>query len=138
MPNDRTPRTIVIGAGIAGLTVAYTLAKAGGRVKVLEASGRVGGRMSTDVLNGFVVDRGAQFFSSEYALLLSLAAEHGLRTSIQETSPWSAIVRGGEPFGDCALTDRFMYSLPGCWACQRGCDLRGARGSSVARCAPCL
>lgn len=95
MPNEHTPRTIVIGAGIAGLTAACTLAKAGVRVKVLEASSRVGGRMSTDVLNGFVVDRGAQFLSSEYALLLSLATEHGLKSSIQETSPWSAIVRGG-------------------------------------------
>ena len=73
----RMPKVLVIGAGIAGLTAAWQLQKAGMNVKVLEASGRVGGRMSTDSVNGFVVDRGAQFLSSHYALLLSMVRELG-------------------------------------------------------------
>lgn len=91
-----SPQVIVIGAGIAGLTAAHYLAKAGMRVKVLEASARVGGRMTTDVVNGFLVDRGAQFLSNQYSLLLSIAAEVGLEHQVRETSPWSAIVRDGK------------------------------------------
>lgn len=92
----RMPKVLVIGAGIAGLTAAWQLQKAGMNVKVLEASGRVGGRMSTDSVNGFVVDRGAQFLSSHYALLLSMVRELGLAHAIRPTSPWSAIVRNGK------------------------------------------
>jgi oxygen-dependent protoporphyrinogen oxidase len=89
-------KTIVIGAGIAGLTAAHTLSKAGIAVKVLEASGRIGGRMRTDVVNGFVVDCGAQFLSSEYGLLLSIIREMELESAIRHTSRWSAIVRDGK------------------------------------------
>jgi len=90
------PQVIVVGAGIAGLSAAKTLSKAGVAVKVLEASGRVGGRMRTDVINGFVVDRGAQFLSSRYELLLSMIREMGFESAIRRTSPWSAIVRDGK------------------------------------------
>lgn len=95
---SRPPSTdvIVIGAGIAGLTAAHFLARAGMSVRVIEASGRVGGRMTTDAVGGFLIDRGAQFLSSEYGLLLSLTTEFGLRKSIRETSPWSAILRKGK------------------------------------------
>lgn len=96
MSEAHSPQVMVIGAGIAGLTAAHFLANAGISVKVLEASGRVGGRMTTDAVNGFLVDRGAQFLSSEYRLLLSLAAEVGLGNNVRETSPWSAIVRDGK------------------------------------------
>ena len=96
MSEAHSPQVIVIGAGIAGLTAAHFLANARMSVKVLEASGRVGGRMTTDAVNGFLVDRGAQFLSSEYRLLLSLAAEFGLENKVRATSPWSAIVRNGK------------------------------------------
>jgi len=92
---DRSAQVIVVGAGIAGLTAAHCLAKAGIRVKVLEAAGRVGGRMITDTVNGFQVDGGAQFLSSGYSLLDSLAAEVGLQASLRATSPWNAIMRQG-------------------------------------------
>lgn len=96
MSNTHPPQVIVVGAGIAGLTAAHFLANAGISVTVLEASARVGGRMTTDAVNGFLIDRGAQFLSSEYRLLLSLAAECGLENQVRETSPWSAIVRDGK------------------------------------------
>jgi oxygen-dependent protoporphyrinogen oxidase len=89
-------QVIVIGAGIAGLTAAHLLAAAGMRVKVLEASGRVGGRMNTGRLHGFPLDRGAQFLSTEYSLLLSLAREVGLDETLCATSQWNAIVRRGK------------------------------------------
>jgi len=51
--------------------------------------------MTTDVVNGFVIDRGAQFLSSEYAHLHALARAVNLETSLQSTSPWSGVVRDG-------------------------------------------
>jgi monoamine oxidase len=53
--------TIVIGAGVAGLTAARLLAQTGRRVVVFEARDRVGGRVSTDRAGGLVTDLGASW-----------------------------------------------------------------------------
>lgn len=53
--------TIVIGAGVSGLTAARLLAQAGRRVVVLEARDHVGGRVSTDRTDGLVTDMGASW-----------------------------------------------------------------------------
>lgn len=53
--------TIVVGAGIAGLTAARLLQGAGQRVVVLEARNRVGGRVWSDRSDGHVTDRGASW-----------------------------------------------------------------------------
>nr|WP_201469501.1 FAD-dependent oxidoreductase [Microbacterium hydrocarbonoxydans] len=53
--------TIVIGAGMSGVTAARMLADAGSDVVVLEARDRVGGRMHTDRAAGFPVDLGASW-----------------------------------------------------------------------------
>jgi phytoene dehydrogenase-like protein len=48
----------VIGAGLSGLTCARRLEESGFTVRVLEKSSRVGGRIGTDVIDGFRCDRG--------------------------------------------------------------------------------
>lgn len=53
--------TIVVGAGVAGLTAARLLARSGQRVVVLEARDRIGGRVWTDRTDGHVMDRGASW-----------------------------------------------------------------------------
>lgn len=53
--------TVVVGAGIAGLTAARLLAQAGRRTIVLEARDRIGGRVWTDRSDGFTTDRGASW-----------------------------------------------------------------------------
>ena len=53
--------TIVIGAGMSGVTAARMLADAGAHVLVLEARDRIGGRMNTDRSAGFAVDLGASW-----------------------------------------------------------------------------
>ncbi len=53
--------TVVVGAGVAGLTAARLLAARGERVVVLEARDRVGGRLHTERAGGRVTDRGASW-----------------------------------------------------------------------------
>lgn len=57
---------IVVGAGVAGLAAAKCLADAAVPVIVLEASDDVGGRIRSDKVNGFVLDRGFQVFIEAY------------------------------------------------------------------------
>jgi len=87
---------IVIGAGIAGLTAAYRLAQLNLNVAVLEAEPRVGGRMSTDRIEGYVFDRGAQFLSNGYTVIGRLLDELGLSPTFSLTSGWTGIVRAGK------------------------------------------
>ena len=57
---------VIAGAGLAGLTCARHLADAGLDVRVLEASDDVGGRVRTDVIDGFRCDRGFQLLNPAY------------------------------------------------------------------------
>lgn len=56
----------IIGAGISGLTAAVYLHQQGINVQILEASDRVGGRIKTDKIDGFLLDRGFQVLLTEY------------------------------------------------------------------------
>jgi phytoene dehydrogenase-like protein len=57
---------VVVGAGVAGLCCALTLQRAGHEVRVLEASDGVGGRVRTDPVEGFRLDRGFQVLLTAY------------------------------------------------------------------------
>jgi protoporphyrinogen/coproporphyrinogen III oxidase len=90
-------RVVVIGAGIAGLAAAFRLRQAGVNVTVLEATDRPGGRMTTDIVGGYVMDRGTYFLASTFSNLLSLIRDVGLDKELLATSPWMAIVRAQTP-----------------------------------------
>ena len=60
------PTITIIGAGISGLTAAVYLHRKGFNIQILEASDRVGGRIKTDCINGFLLDRGFQVLLTEY------------------------------------------------------------------------
>ena len=64
-PPDRA-EVVIVGAGLAGLACARVLSDAGVEVVVLEASDGVGGRVRTDVVDGFQLDRGFQVLLTEY------------------------------------------------------------------------
>lgn len=57
---------IIIGAGIAGLTCAKYLQSKGIQSTILEASDGIGGRVRTDVVEGFRLDRGFQVLLTAY------------------------------------------------------------------------
>ena len=65
---------VVVGAGLAGLAAARTLVAAGWQVRLFEASDAPGGRIRTDVVDGFTVDRGFQVLNSAYPELRTLGA----------------------------------------------------------------
>lgn len=73
--------TIVIGAGVSGLTAARLLTRAGQRVVVLEARDRVGGRVHSDRSDGLVTDLGASWIHGIVASpVAAAAAAFGMRT----------------------------------------------------------
>ena len=57
---------LIVGAGLAGLCCARALQKQGVDFLVLEAADGVGGRIRTDVVDGFRLDRGFQVFLTSY------------------------------------------------------------------------
>ena len=59
-------RVIIVGAGLAGLTCAKVLRERSAEVVVFEASDGVGGRVRTDALDGFLLDRGFQVYFTSY------------------------------------------------------------------------
>lgn len=72
-------RVIVVGAGLAGLSAADELVRAGHDVLVLEARDRVGGRVhSVELGNGAVVEMGAEFILPGCTEVLSLAERFDL------------------------------------------------------------
>ncbi len=71
-------RIAVVGAGIAGLTVALRRATAGDRVVVFEASGMVGGQLNSELRDGFVVEHGAEGFVARSEAVPALAVEAGI------------------------------------------------------------
>jgi len=66
MMMSTAPRVLIIGAGLAGLACASRLAQSGIACKVFEGSDDVGGRVRTDRVEGFQLDRGFQVFLTGY------------------------------------------------------------------------
>ncbi|HSF56008.1 MAG TPA: FAD/NAD(P)-binding protein, partial [Algoriphagus sp.] len=56
----------IIGAGLSGLVAALELEKSGFTPIILEASDRIGGRMKTDEVDGFLLDHGFQVLNTAY------------------------------------------------------------------------
>lgn len=61
-----SPDVLIIGAGLAGLCCARRLQQAGVGFQIVEASDGVGGRVRTDEVDGFLLDRGFQVLLTAY------------------------------------------------------------------------
>ncbi len=99
MTNSRT-NIFISGAGLAGLTAARGLKRAGRSVNIIEASDGIGGRVRTDQIDGFLLDRGFQVLLTAYP-----EAKHFLdykALDLQSFSPGSIILNksGIDQIGD--------------------------------------
>ena len=63
---------LIVGAGLAGLSAAIHLEAAGVEVTLIESSDRAGGRVASDVIDGFICDRGFQLINARYPALQDL------------------------------------------------------------------
>src|ERR1700693_4762863 len=92
-------RIVVAGAACAGLMAAYRIVQAGHEVVVLEARGRVGGRVwSQELLPGdprTVVERGGEFVLDGYDVMRGVLAELGLGLAGTAMSYYQRDYRGG-------------------------------------------
>lgn len=93
---------VVIGAGLAGLSCAAGLQRAGLDVRVLEASDGVGGRVRTDTVDGFTLDRGFQVLLTAYPELHRQFDVDAL--DLREFAPGALVWRDGRR---AAVTDPF-------------------------------
>ena len=106
------PRTVVLGAGLAGLTAAYRLKQAGINAQVHEASDRVGGRCWTirgEFAEGQIAEHGGELIDQGHMAIRHLAGELGfkldnlLQAEVNGTEPTYNF--DGKPYSYAQATD---------------------------------
>src|SRR5690554_3812015 len=93
-------RIAIVGGGIAGLSAAYRLEREGYQPVVLEASGKVGGVMRSERINGYLVEHGPNSIQAHSPLIDQLIRELGLesrRVRASDAARTRYVVKGGRP-----------------------------------------
>ena len=93
MARERTT-VAVVGGGLAGLACAKALNSRGIDVRIYEASDRVGGRVRTDEVDGFLIDHGFQVLLSAYPEIDENLDRHEL--DLRRFEPGALVRRRGE------------------------------------------
>lgn len=91
--------TVVIGAGVSGLSAAYWIRKQGYSVQILEKEGRVGGSIQTTRDNGFTIEHGPNSGLETNPVIRKLVDELGIRDEMiyaNEEANNRYIVRDGQ------------------------------------------
>jgi oxygen-dependent protoporphyrinogen oxidase len=102
---------LVVGGGITGLTAAYALGQAGVPTTLIEATDRLGGKVQTERVDGFLVESGPDSFIAYRPAALELCRELGLGDAIiRPTDPRVVNVRTGGRF--VRLPDGIGLVLP--------------------------
>jgi len=90
--------TVVVGAGIVGLTAAEAVSRAGRDVVVVEASNRVGGRIVRMTRGGDALEAGAQGIHNNYREMHAMIARHDLAGDLRPSSgKVQYLDRGAQP-----------------------------------------
>ncbi|MDP3936900.1 MAG: FAD-dependent oxidoreductase [Deltaproteobacteria bacterium] len=107
-------KVIVIGAGIAGLGAATYFSRKGHKVRVLEASDRIGGRAITLRRKGSEdrVDVGTQYYHSSYTRALSLIRDVGLESTLSKIKGDSRFFDDRVAGGSYLLDHRLPWFRP--------------------------
>ncbi len=133
---------VIVGAGLAGLVCAQDLTRAGVDCRVLEASDGVGGRVRSDTVDGFILDRGFQILLSAYPQVQQRIDLEALELEYFEPG---AMVRAGGRFHRVGDPLRRPLQLPRTLAAPIGgmrdkarmvrmvADVRGASVRSILR-----
>lgn len=90
---------VIVGAGIAGLSAAHRLTSAGVTTAVLEAAPYAGGRMSTEKVDGFRLDRIGQLLSTSYPELRHTPGLGSL--ALRRFAPGVLLHRDGRSTASC-------------------------------------
>ena len=107
----------IIGAGLAGLSCALELQRNKIDFQIFESSDGVGGRVRSDVIDGFILDRGFQLYNPSYAEGKRLLDYKSL--DLKSFTPGIAIRDGKklrlivDPFRSKDYRFRFIKDLPG-------------------------
>lgn len=88
------PKIAIVGAGLSGLSAGYQLMKAGFRPFIFEKESFVGGRMSSEKVDGFVIDKGAYTFPEFYQNLRKFVREAGVENFLTITPGTSSTFTG--------------------------------------------
>lgn len=126
------PRIAVVGAGLAGLTAAWHLRRAGLEATVYEASARAGGRVRTGygvVADGQPTELGAEFIDSAHTDVRALCAHFGLPLLDRHTGP-AAGLRAGYFFGGRHYSEADVVAAFGDAAPRVAADLARAEASA--------
>ena len=83
----RHSTAVIIGGGLSGLTTAYDLERVGVDCLVVEKEKRLGGLISTEVSDGFVMDLGPDAFLAQKPWATALCNELGIGSDIISTNP---------------------------------------------------
>jgi len=121
---------LIVGAGLAGLSAAIHLEAAGVEVTVIESSDRAGGRVASDVIDGFICDRGFQLINAQYPALQELnvisefdfiEAPRVIEVSLGDRRhvigdprqvPWTALNKATGTIPEKIALSRFIASRP--------------------------
>lgn len=109
-----THDVIIIGGGLAGLAAARTCAQAGVDTVVLESAAEVGGRLTTEHVDGFLLDRGFQVLLDSYPEARRVLDLDALQ--LGRFAPGALIHRGGgfgrvaDPWRDPIAGVRSLFS----------------------------
>jgi phytoene dehydrogenase-like protein len=93
---DADADVVIVGAGLAGLAAALELTEAGRSVVVLEASDGPGGRVRSDPVDGFRLDRGFQILLTGYPELRRLFGDDFTGLDLRRFGPGAYVQADGE------------------------------------------
>jgi phytoene dehydrogenase-like protein len=108
-------RIHIIGAGISGLIAAQILENHGYHPTIIEASSTVGGRVKSDIVNGYTLDHGFQVLLTSYPAAKKYLDYKDL--DLQKLLPGATLFKNGksQTIGDPLRSLSLLFPTLLCW-----------------------